>query len=118
MPTLDTDHLPHSTAGQFRSLDMRPRGFLNKGTLASDLLQGSKLQIEVLVFRGDPRIADVHEAVLSLIYGTTKPLIGHGRETVSKLLLIRSMDASELFRRHKHGVSSNATLCHNKRTTV
>ena len=97
---------------------MPSRGFLDKDTLASIFLQGGKLQIGVLVFRGDPRIADVHEAILSLIYGTDKSLIEQEREGVSKLLLICSIDASELFRRHKHGVSSNATLCHNKRTTV
>ena len=86
---------------------MPSRGFLDKDTLASIFLQGGKLQIGVLVFRGDPRIADVHKPVLSLISGTTKPLIGHWRETVSKILLICSMDGPELFRRHKHGASSN-----------
>ena len=48
---------------------MRPRSFLNKNMLASDLLQGGKLQVGVLVFGRDPRVADVHEPVLSLIYG-------------------------------------------------
>ena len=60
---------------QLRPLDMCYRSFLNKDTLASDLLQGGKLQVGVLVFGRDLRIADVYEPALSLISGTTKPLI-------------------------------------------
>jgi hypothetical protein len=92
---------------QFRPLDVRPRGLVREQALASAFLQGGKLQIGVLVFGRDPRIADVHKPVLSLISGTTKPLIGYWRETVSKILLICSMNGPELFRRHKHGASSN-----------
>lgn len=63
------------TLCQFRAPDMRSRGLVNKDALAPCLLEGGKLQVGVLVFGRDPCIADVHEAVLSLIYGTTKPLI-------------------------------------------
>jgi len=50
MPTLDADHLPHGTAYLFRSLDICPRNFLDKDTFVSNLLQGGKLQVVVLVF--------------------------------------------------------------------
>jgi len=54
---------------------MCPGDFIGKDTLAPSLLQGDTLQIRVLVFGRDPRIADVHAAFLSMIYGTTNPLI-------------------------------------------
>lgn len=64
---------------------MRSRGFLNKDTLAPCFFEGGKLQVRVLIFGRNPRVADVHEANLSLIYGTAKPLIGQGWEIVKTL---------------------------------
>lgn len=66
---------------------MRSRGLVGEDALAPRLLEGGKLQIGVLLFGRDPRLADVHKPVLSLTYGTTKPLIYQGREAVSKLLI-------------------------------
>ena len=71
--------------GQLRPLDVRPRGFVSKDAVAPRLLQGGNLQIGVLVFRGDPCITEIHGLLLSLIYGTTKPLIYQGWKLVSKL---------------------------------
>ena len=56
-------------------------------TLALCLFQGGKLQVGILLVGRDPRIADVHKPILPLISDTAKPLIGQGRETVSKLLI-------------------------------
>lgn len=67
------EHL--ETLRQFRALDMRPRGLVGKDALAPRLLEGGKLQVGILVISRDPRVADVHEPTLSLIYGTSKPLI-------------------------------------------
>ncbi len=61
--------------GQFWPPDMRPGSLISKDKIAPHLLQGGKLQIGVLVIGRNPRVADVHEPVLSLIYGTDKPLI-------------------------------------------
>lgn len=54
---------------------MRPRRLVGKDALAPRLLEGGKLQVGVLIFGRDPCIADFHRLVLSLIYGTDKPLI-------------------------------------------
>ncbi len=54
---------------------MRPCGLVGEDALTPRLLEGGKLQVGVLVFGRDSRIADVHEPVLSLIYGIDKPLI-------------------------------------------
>ncbi len=54
---------------------MRPRGFVGEDALAPCLLEGGKLQVGVLVFGRNSRIADFHEPVLSLISGTSKLLI-------------------------------------------
>lgn len=54
---------------------MRPRGFVGEDALAPRLLEGGKLQVGVLVFGRDPRVADFHEPIVSLIYGTNKLLI-------------------------------------------
>lgn len=62
---------------------MRPGRLVGEDTLAPRPLQGGKLSIGVLVFGRDSRVAAVHEAVLSLISGTNKPLIEQGREFVS-----------------------------------
>lgn len=45
-----TQTVASGMTGQFHPLDMRPRDFLNKETIASDFLQGGKLQVGVLVF--------------------------------------------------------------------
>ena len=66
---------------------MRPRGLVREQARASRLLQGGQLQVGVLVFRGDPRITEIHGLLLSLIYGTAKPLIYQGWKLVSKLLI-------------------------------
>ena len=50
-------------------------GLPRKDALAPRLLEGGKLQVGVLIFGRDPRIADFHGRVLSLIYGTNKLLI-------------------------------------------
>ena len=70
-------HLGESleTLRQFWALDMRPRSLIGKDALAPRLLEGGKLQILVLIFGRDLRVADVYEPVLSLISGTTKPMI-------------------------------------------
>jgi len=96
----------------------RPGGLVGEDTLVSCFLQGGKLQVWVLVFGRNPRIAHFHGLILSMILGTANLLIYHECGFVSKPLLISSRDRSECSRRHKHGASSNATLCHNKRTTV
>ena len=75
------------TLHQFRALDMRTRGLVSEDALAPCLLEGGKLQVGVLVFGRDPRVADVYEPVLSLISGTTKPLIEQRWEFVSKILI-------------------------------
>ncbi len=54
---------------------MRSRGLVGEDALAPRLLEGGKLQVGVLVCGRNPRIADFHEPILSLISGTTKPLI-------------------------------------------
>ena len=56
-------------------------------TLTSGLLQNGELQIGILVFSRDSRVADVHGLVLSLISGTTKSLIEQGRKLLSKFLI-------------------------------
>ena len=61
--------------GQFGPPDMRPGSLISKDKIAPHLLQGGKLQVGVLVIGRDPRVADFHGSVLSLISGTTKPLI-------------------------------------------
>ena len=60
-------------------------------TLALCLFQGGKLQVGILLVGRDPRIADVHKPILPLISDTAKPLIGQGRETVSKLLIFDTL---------------------------
>ena len=60
------------TLCQFRSFDVRPCGLIGEDALTPHLLEGGKLQVKVLVFGRNPRIADIHEPVLSLIFGTTK----------------------------------------------
>lgn len=55
--------------------------------LAPFLLRGGKLQVGVLAIRGDPRIADFHGRIVSLISGTAKPLIYQGLAVVSKILI-------------------------------
>ena len=66
---------------------MRSRGLVGEDALAPRLLEGGKLQVGVLVCGRNPRIADFHEPILSLISGTTKPLIEQGQAFVSKLLI-------------------------------
>ena len=63
------------TLRQFWALDMRPRSLIGKDALAPRLLEGGKLQVGILVFGRNSRVADFHEPVLSLISGTSKPLI-------------------------------------------
>ena len=65
---------------------MRSRGLVGEDALAPRLLEGGKLQVGILVFGRNSRIADVHEPVLSLIYGTDKPLIYQGLDFASKIL--------------------------------
>jgi hypothetical protein len=50
-------------------------------------LQSGKLQVGVLVVGRDPRIADFHGPILSLISGTAKPLIDQGHAGVSEILI-------------------------------
>lgn len=71
---------------QFRPLSVRPSGPVGEESLAPRPLQGGPLYIRALVRRGDPRIADVHGPILSLISDTAKSLIDQGRKVVSKLL--------------------------------
>ena len=63
--------------------DVCAADLVGKDALAPRLLDGGKLQVGVLIFGRDPRIADVHGPILSLISGTTKPLIEQGRKIVS-----------------------------------
>lgn len=72
---------------QFRSLNVRHGGLINKDTLAPRPLQGGKLQVGVLVFGRDLRIAYCHGQILSLISGTAKPLINQWKKCVPKILI-------------------------------
>lgn len=72
---------------QFRPLDVRPGRLVGNDALAPRLLESGKLQVGVLVFGRDPRVANFHGPVLSLIYGTSKPLIEQGQGFASKILI-------------------------------
>jgi hypothetical protein len=65
------------------------------GILGSGLMSG-KLQVGVLIIRRDPRVAYFHGPILSLIYGTAKPLIYRGREVVSKILIYGTANTIQL----------------------
>ncbi len=65
---------------------MRPGGLVGNDALAPCFFQGGKLQIGVLVFGRDPRIAYFHGPLLSLFYGTDKPLIYQAARFCDKTL--------------------------------
>ena len=58
--------------GQLRSPDMRPSGRVDKQPSTAGLLQGGQLQIRVLIPSRNAGVAEVHNPILSLIYGTDK----------------------------------------------
>ena len=57
---------------------MRPAGLVDEDALAPCPLHGGDLQVGVLVIGRDPRIADFHSLIVSLIHGTAKLLIDQG----------------------------------------
>jgi hypothetical protein len=53
---------------------MHTDGLVGEYPLAPGPLQGGQLQVGVLVLGGDATIADVHVAILTLIFVACKPL--------------------------------------------
>jgi len=55
--------------------DIHTGRFISKNTLAPRPFQGGNLQVRILFAGRYPRIACFHIHLLSVIYGTVKPLI-------------------------------------------
>jgi hypothetical protein len=51
-------------------LDMRSGGLVREDCAAPCPLQGSQLQIGILIIRGDATIADFHRGILALMHDT------------------------------------------------